>query len=251
MNNYNRNVGYKINLKGKASSQEIIERIAAELLNLQENFGIEEFSGINFYCQMYKDGENQTLISKKTNSMLGGTSYKSKNTHKTIENIDKGKKIVSYKKSIEFDNLKNVVSNLIDQSFVNSDNFYLLSMSEINTEYKRLEDERLALRKKLKEQEAIQRSLRIEQQRKEEELLFKFKDKIKSDFHIENDDDFKLKVSSFAYVVAPHTIKKYLGEQESYNEKYFRVTLKNKETQKAGDVYIYDLNLYRLKHIKK
>ena len=243
--------GYKINIKGKVSSQEIIEHIAAELLNLQEKFGIEEFSGINFYCQMHKDDDYQFLINKEDNSIVTGTSTKSDNSHKTIEKTEDGKKQISYNQSIDFDNLESTVSELIDTNIINPDKHKLLSLSEVYAKRKKIEEEEAKLRreeyKRLREQQIIFQTKREQ----EEKLLSQFKEKIKSDFNIKNDDEFRLTVSSFAPIICQRTIGKYLGQQDRYDEKYFRVTLKNRQTQKAGDIYIYNLNLEQLKHIKK
>ncbi len=251
MRSYNNNGGYKINIKGKASSQEIIEHLASELLNLQKNFGIEEFSGINFYCQIHKDDDYQFLVSKEDNSIITGTSTKSDNSHKTVEKTEDGKKQISYNKSIDFDNLESSVSELIETNIISSDKHQLLSLSEIRAKQKRIEEEQEKLRreeyKRLKEQQFIFQKKREQ----EEKLLSQFKEKIKADFNISNDDEFRITISSFAPIVCQRTIRKYLGEQDQYDEKYFRVTLKNKKTQKAGDIYIYNLNLEQLKHIEK
>lgn len=177
MNNYNRDVGYKIKIKGKVSAQEVIEILAAELLNLQENFGVEEFSGVNFYCQMYKDDENQTLISNKTGEEICGVVVESKNKHKTINKIDNSKKIISYNKSIDFENLEKSVSSLIDNTFIISDNYNLLSSYKSKAEINRIEEERrknfAELREKEQRQRTFEKEIQIKKQKRRKRIYFK------------------------------------------------------------------------------
>lgn len=246
-----KNTGYRINFKGKVSSQEIIEHIAAELLNLQQNMGIEEFSGVNFYCQIYKDNENQTLVSKnnKQNTLTGTTIF-SNNNHKIIKTINSDEKIISYNKNINFNNLEKRVNELINEKAQKNEH-EPISTADLNAEIKRIEAEHERILELEKENYKKIQKLRLQKEKEDEKLLDNFKNKIKTDFNIKDDEEFKLKVSSFAIIISEHTIKKYLGPLNIYDERYLRVTLKDTKTQKASDVYVYDTNFDLKKHVKK
>lgn len=245
------NSGYKISFKGKTSSQEIIEHIAAELLNLQKNMGIEEFSGVNFYCQVYKNNENQTLVSKnnKQNTLTGITIFLN-NNHKIIKTINSNEKIISYNKDIDFNNLEKKVNEIINEKAQKNEH-EPISTADINAEIKRIEAEHKRILELEKENYKKIQKLRLQKEKEDEKLLEKFKDKIKIDFNIKDEDEFRLKVSSFAIIISEHTIKKYLGPLDKYDERYLRVTLKDIKTQKASDVYVYDTNFDLKKHVKK
>lgn len=89
--------GYKIHISGKTSKEEILKGIAHELTKLEKDFGIDEFSGINFYCNLYKDDERVSLHRKKDLDVVAvGFSIVPSN-HKHIVKMDDNKKMIEFK----------------------------------------------------------------------------------------------------------------------------------------------------------
>lgn len=251
MSKYNKNFGgLKLSFKGKISTQQIIENIASNLIVLQNNLGIEEFSGVNFYCQMHKDNESQTIIINENNNYLSGLEINSDKSYRTITELEDGSKVYKYKKGLDFEEFQTNVEKKINNTFLVKDNYSLLSKEEITRAIKEKENE-LRLLQEAKEKKWKKESLaRKEKERIEKEKLNIFREKIKKDFDIK-EEQFKEKVSSIGALIAPHIIKKYLGENINIEEKYFRATMKDNKTKKAGCVYIYNTDYKLVKKITK
>lgn len=72
--------GFKVTIKSKTSKEEILNHLAMTLTYLETTHGIEEFSNINIYLQMYKDDERQVLIDPNNPSkQSGGVRIKTRN----------------------------------------------------------------------------------------------------------------------------------------------------------------------------
>ncbi|WP_415913260.1 hypothetical protein [Neptuniibacter sp. QD37_11] len=54
--------GFQVNIKGIVTKQDILRIIAEELTELEERFGIEDFSAVNLYTTMYKQGRRTALV---------------------------------------------------------------------------------------------------------------------------------------------------------------------------------------------
>lgn len=251
MSRYNKSFGgLKVNIKGKVSSQQIIETLATNLIVLQENFGVEEFSGVNFYCQIYKDGESQALVHNESENILSGTTSEADSSYRTITEQEDGSKVYRYEKGINFEEFKIKTQEQVEKTFINEDRYSIMSKSEIEASIERKENELRMLQKARERQYEEDRAIRLEKEKIKEDELNKFREQVKIDFYIE-EDQFKTRVSSIGALIAPHTIKKYLGKDIEIDDKYYRVTMKNEETGKAGYIYIYDVNYKLVKKIVK
>lgn len=251
MSKYNKNFGgLKVSFKGKVSTQQIIESLASNLIVLQENFGVEEFSGVNFYCQIHKDNESQAIIIKESNTYLGGLEVNADASYKTITEQEDGSKLYRYKKGINFEELQTNVEEKIKSTFMVEENYSLISKEEINRKIKEKENELRILQKAQEKKIEEERRIRKEKERIEKESLNLFREQVKKDFGIE-EEEFKDKVSSIGALIAPHVIKKYLGRDIDIDEKYFRVTMRDDKTGKAGCVYIYNIDYKLVKSITK
>jgi len=246
--------GLKISFKGKVSLNQIIYDLSAQLLSLQNNFDIEEFSGVNFYFNMYKNDEKTALIHRSEDlPEINCISIESNKNHKTFENLEDGSKKVTYSKGIDFDNFKDGVYQIIKNSNINYGKFDLQTKSEIEARLNEIEKEKQLLLEKQriqrkKEEEEEQRLRNIEQKK-----LLEFKNHIKATFNIK-EENFNDNISSYAIIVSKSTITKYLKNVDNlkeFDDEYFRVTFINKKTGKAGDIYIYNMNKELVTKIKR
>lgn len=248
-NKFNSFGGFSLKIKGKTSLEQIIEEIASNLILLEKEFGVEEFSGINFYSQIYKDGESLAIV--RDNTILSGCSANADGEHKKITNIEDGKKTYEYKKGLDFDNLReNVEKKINSHFFKNNNDISILTKKEINMAIAKKEQELKLLRM---EQERIAKEEYFAKkafEKKAQVELNNFKEKFMKDFDITN-ENYKKKVSSFGKIIQPHIIRSYLEENEINASEYYRVTLKDEKTNKASTVYIYNMELTQVKKIDK
>lgn len=241
--------GFSLKIEGKTSLEKIIEEIASNLILLEKEFGVEEFSGINFYAQIYKDGESLAMV--RDGKILSRVLANSDEQHKKITNIEDGKKIYEYKKGLDFDNLKeNVEKKISSHFFKNNNNISILTKKEINMEITKRNKEYELVRIEKERIEKEKSFARKELEKKAQVELNNFKEKFMEDFDI-NNENYKNKVSSFAKIIQPHIIKNYLEESEIKESEYYRVTLKDEKTNKASKVYIYNMELTQIKKIDK
>jgi hypothetical protein len=110
--------GYKIHISGKTSKEEILKGIAHELTKLEKDFGIDEFSGINFYCSLYKDNEKVSLHRKKDLDVVAVGFSIIPSNHKHIVKIEDNKKMIEFK---PFD-IHEVEESILDAAKGNSEN---------------------------------------------------------------------------------------------------------------------------------
>jgi hypothetical protein len=89
-----------------------------------------------------------------------------------------------------------------------------------------------------------------EQQEIEEKIINDFRERIKIDFNVK-EEDFNKKISSIGKIVSPRVIKKYLSDFDNLDKEYFRMTIKNQETGRAGDIYIYNMKHEMIKKIER
>ena len=251
MSNYNKNFGgLRINFKGKVSTQQIIETLACDLTALQENFGIEEFSGVNFYCQLYKNSEPQAIVINSSNQLIDGYTNEPDPSYKTVTEEEDGSKNYKYDKGLDIPKLEKNFEGKINKNLINKDRFSIMSKSEIEKEIQKKENELRILEIAREKKRLEERAKKLAKEREKEEELNKFKEQLKIDFDIE-EKNFKIKVASIGSLELPSAIKKYLGKDAVIDDKYFRVTMKNEKTGKAGDIYIYNVNYKLVKIIPK
>lgn len=251
MSGYNSKFGgLKINLKDKVSVKQIVEEITYKLVILQEEFGIEEFSGVNFYCNMYKGGEAQAIISDKSNSMIAGFTSNADKSFKTVTKLEDGSSLYKYDNNIDFKNLESKIKYNRDNSSFNKENYSMMSKSEIEDNIRKNEEEHDKLIKAREKAHFEEKAKKESLEKEKKENLNKFREKFKSDLGI-SEEEFSIKVSSFALLIQSQAIKKYLGDTFEEGEKFYRVTLKSQKTLKAGDIYIYDINYKLVKEIKR
>lgn len=242
--------GLKVTLKGKVSSQQIMETLANDLIVLQENFGVEEFSGVNFYCQIYKDGKSQALVHNESKNIISGITSEPEQSYKTITEQEDGSKVYRYKKGINFEDFKINTQEKVKKTFLNKETYSIMSKSEIDKKIEKKENELRILQKAREKKYEEERTIRLEKEKIKEEQLYKFREQVKIDFYIE-EEQFKTRVTSIGALIAPHTIKKYLGKDTDIDDKYFRVTMRDEETGKACDVYIYNVDYKLVKKTTK
>lgn len=253
MSKYDVNFGnLKITFKGKFSAQKILEELTTVLIPLQEEFEIEEFSGVNFYFNIYKDEVPQRLVLKeKSSKSLSTVTIESKSSHKTITKQEDGSKLYKFEKDFDFEKFKNNVENKIQQdSFLKKEKFSLMTKEELDREIEKENEKIRALKEEQKKRNEEEQKIIRKQQEIKEKIINDFRDKIKIDFNIK-EEDFNKKVSSLAKIVSETVIKKYLGDVEGLDKEYFRVTMKNEETGRAGDIYIYDMDHKMIKKIER
>lgn len=200
--------GLRLNIKGKASKQQIIETIEELLTSLSDNFEAKTFGGINLYIQMYESNDKRMALIGSDGSVIDG--------------------IVTNEHPINLDFLKNGYTTMPVNEVVR----------QIEDEEKRREKARqVQFQKNSAERDRIYRK---DQAIKQEMALFR-------KFLCEKYNVASLKevmgsvISSIGRLVSESAILKYIDKDDIPDYGYvFRATLKDKTTGKPSTVLIYD-----------
>lgn len=89
----------KLSIKGRVGQQEILELIS-KTLNMLEHLGVEEYQGVNFYFNPYKDGEN--LVLQTDTGPIESIRIGSDKKHLQMSEVD-GVKMQSFKTGVDPD----------------------------------------------------------------------------------------------------------------------------------------------------
>lgn len=241
--------GCKLAIKEKTSKSEILNAMALFLTQLEEHYGIEEFSNINVYMQMYKDGEKQVLVDK-SNLFYTYDSFdftlKNVPAYKTIVALADGSKKISFNKEIDYERIQKSVEATRNNSNPNPTtvaiptSMYKAKMTEIIN--KKKEEEEIAYQKEVQAYEA-----RLKKEEDQRQLLESFKEMIakKLNTDIKNLPTY---TSSIAYLKDERTMLKYISkEQIPTNMMALRVTYRNPKTREITHSEIYNLDLVLIK----
>ncbi len=170
--------GFKVTIKSKTSKEEILNHLAMALTYLETTHGIEEFSNINIYLQMYKDDERQVLIDPNNPSkQSGGFVLKPETEHKTFEVLSDGSKKVIYKKDVDFKRIQETIDNLIKLPALSK----YKSVAVKKVDEAREQHELLLKEQREKEQEAYEKKLaerKIAEQKEEKVFRVTYKDEL-------------------------------------------------------------------------
>lgn len=107
--------GCKLVIKDKTNKEEILNAMATFLTRLEEEQGIEEFSNINVYFQIYKDEEKQILINKENlEKTYNGFSFKvnCEGSHKKIEQLEDGSKKITFNKDVNWGRINDSIEKV-------------------------------------------------------------------------------------------------------------------------------------------
>lgn len=212
--------GYKISIKGKTSIQEILENIAGTLVRLEENHGIEEFGGINFYCQLYKNEEKQILMSNtEVGGYIGGATKDAKGDHKKIKNINNNTKEVTYNKGVNIKQLEDHVNNIKESLSPEKNLDYKATSTKvfnriINDYYKEKELE-LAKKQRIQREKQVKREEECQKERQDfSEKISKLKKENLQKLGIKKINKFNKYFSAAGELKTKKGILKYLKEDQ-------------------------------------
>ncbi len=232
--------GFKMTIREKTSKEEILNQLAMTLTYLETTHGIEEFSNINIYLQIYKNDERQMLIDPNNPSkQSGGFSLKPETEHKTFETLADGSKKITYKKDVDFKRIQETIEQLIKQPALSK--YKPISIKKVEEARNQHESYLKEQRKKAEEEHAQAMAERRKLEQEEKDLLNSFRQMIADKFNCDI-RDLSVYTISMNFVTDKNTLKKYLGSIETpKEEKIFRVTYRDQTTKKAAYSEVYDL----------
>lgn len=232
--------GFKINIKGKTSAKEMIYNFSKFLLEL-EKLGVQEFSGVNLYCQLYKNSA-KALPYTKEGYLSDVVSIKASGKHKTVETIDKQTKKTIYETGINFDDLKEYIenSNKIFEDVLTNDEFNNILLKQ------KQEKQDAILKKALQEQNA--REAYLSSSDRAEDNLTALKELAIAQINI-SQKEFKDYYSTISEINTKKHFLSYLSEEELPNEfPCYRLGIRNAHGRVSSN-QIFDNNLNLLKEV--
>ena len=118
--------GWRISIKGKTSKEDIAAQVLRVLGELEAAGGIHEYSGINVYVNLYRNGKRVAVVDQ--GGLIGGLDLVSEKSHAVVDPSDKN--VVRYKTEVDFARLQNKASapsafNLRRFDFIDFDDYEL------------------------------------------------------------------------------------------------------------------------------
>lgn len=244
--------GLKFAIKGKASKQEVLSKIACFLDKVEQECGIENFHGVSLYFQGNKDTERQVFLakSKENNEFTKIDQYSITSIDDGIERVkdDEGNTLLKFNKNFDFNEIENRLQQQRDS--VNDENkIHLSSISVKNyqsliEEERRQEEIRWELYQKQRREEKAERDrVTKEKEKRENEIKSNFIQKIMKERNI-TDENFDEIITSYNFIDEQKKVKRFLTNEQKENigdkTEFLRVTFRNPDTKKAGEIQIYD-----------
>jgi len=214
----------KLKFEGKVGKQEIVEAIFNTLTQLEKK-GVNEFGGVNFYANLYMDGEKGQIFFNGTEIDM---CYVSKRKHITSSTVD-GETVVKYNSPNHSEYEFNENANLRDDIVFKAE-----------SEIKREEREWQIQRELRLEQEAkIARekaAIRAEEDRKIKAYEDLCCENMKNKLNLTN-DEFRIFLSSKGILKTEKGIQKYTDKD--VGPFAYRITMK-KSDKTESIIYIFD-----------
>jgi hypothetical protein len=145
--------GWRINIKGRTSKEDIAAEIINVLSALEASGGIQEYGGINLYVQLYRNGKKVAVM--RGNRILGGSTATSKQEHVVADANDNT--VVRFDTTVDYARLQQKVNTKKMYGF---EQCVFVDLEDINKQVQKVNDER---QKKQQEQDRLDAVKRAEQ----------------------------------------------------------------------------------------
>lgn len=235
--------GCKLVIKDKTNKEEILNAMATFLTKLEEEQGIEEFSNINVYFQIYKDEEKQILVNKDNlEKTYNGFSFKinCEGPHKKIEQLEDGSKKITFNKDVNWDRINNSIEKVRGEKD-NDSKIVTISITKYERILNAYRVEQLEQQQKAMAERQTIRDAKLKKEQEEKDHLRLFKEIMAKRLNIELKDLSSI-TTSVTCIYDKNSIEKYITlDKLPIEGKVFRITFKNKVTKKATHTEVYNM----------